>query len=136
VNRLSQVGLIKRSFRSDSRGWLLKVIDGHEKNLPAEIGEVYLVLSRPGQVRGNHFHRQTSEWFTVVTGKAKLLLCDPETDEIMHLDLDSMVPTTVYVPSGIAHAFDAISDTDEPMLMVAYADRPFDPMDTVRYNLL
>ena len=133
---LDQVTLIPRVFKADGRGWFLKVIDGDERELPAEIGEVYLTMAIPGEVRGNHYHQRTAEWFTVVNGKALLRLLDPSTSETRDIQLESSSPLTVYVPPGIAHAFQNPEDADEEMLLVAYAGSRYDPADTIPLKLL
>jgi dTDP-4-dehydrorhamnose 3,5-epimerase-like enzyme len=136
MSSLSQVALIPRRFKPDPRGWFLKVIDGTEAQLPAATGEVYLTLAVPGEVRGNHYHRETSEWFTVVQGRAQLLLVDPASGERCEIMLDAAAPVTVYVPNGIAHAFKNPADAEEKMLLVAYADKLYEAADTVPMHLL
>ena len=136
MSLLDRVRVIPRELKLDSRGWFLKVIDGREEHLPPITGEVYLTLAEPGQVRGNHYHRTISEWFTVVAGHAQLRLCDPGSGETAELSLDAASPQTVYIPAGLAHAFKNLETAERPVLLVAYADRPFDPDDTVAMNLL
>jgi dTDP-4-dehydrorhamnose 3,5-epimerase-like enzyme len=134
VSRLELVQRIPRAARGDDRGWLLKVLDGHEDHLRREVGECYLTWSAPGQMRGNHYHPMTSEWFTVIQGRARLTLCDPETGERAGMELDASEPITVYVPAGLAHVW--CSDNDSSTLLVAYADRGYDPADTVPFGVL
>jgi dTDP-4-dehydrorhamnose 3,5-epimerase-like enzyme len=136
MSRLSGVNVIPRRFKPDPRGWFLKVIDGTEAQLPAATGEVYLTLAVPGEVRGNHYHKETSEWFTVVQGRAQLSLLDPATGDRREMMLDASEPVTVYVPNGVAHAFKNPSDAPESMLLVAYADRLYEADDTVPMHLL
>lgn len=135
MSRLEAVQRIPRSFHSDDRGWLLKVLDGQEEHLRAVVGESYLTMSTPGQVRGNHYHLVTSEWFTVVLGRAVLTLCDPEVGERTSMELDAGQPVTVYVPAGVAHVVRAHEDEPETLLVV-YADHPYDPADTVPFDVL
>jgi dTDP-4-dehydrorhamnose 3,5-epimerase-like enzyme len=134
MSRLAAVQRIPRSAREDVRGWLLKVLDGHEDHLRPDVGECYLTWSEPGQIRGNHFHPVTSEWFTVIQGRATLTLCDPETGERASMELDASEPVTVYVPAGLAHVL--CTDTDSRTLLVAYADHAYDPADTVPFGLV
>lgn len=136
VSRLDQVALIPRVIKADARGWFLKVINGLEENLPSGTGEVYLTMAMPGHVRGNHYHKQTAEWFTVVSGKAHFKLYDPTTNKARELWLDAATPATIYVPAGIAHAFKNPAEAEEIMLLVAYADRIYDAEDTVPLKLL
>jgi dTDP-4-dehydrorhamnose 3,5-epimerase-like enzyme len=134
--RIDQLELIPRRLRADSRGWFLKVIDGKEPGLPQHTGEVYLTMANPGQVRGNHFHHKAREWFTVVMGRAEVLVRDPQTQEERSLTLDASVPHTLVVPPGLAHAFKNPENATEPMLLVAYTDQLYDPADDVAVKLL
>jgi dTDP-4-dehydrorhamnose 3,5-epimerase-like enzyme len=136
MSDLEKVALIPRAVKADARGWLLKVIDGSEAHLPKEVGEVYLVVAMPGETRGNHYHLETSEWFIVISGTAILLLGDPSSAERSRLVLTGTAPTTVYVPCGIAHAFQNPEQATEPIWVIAYADRQYDPGDTIPFPLV
>jgi len=136
MSLLDQVEIIPRQLKADARGWFLKVIDGREARLPEQTGEVYLTMAVPGEVRGNHYHRRTAEWFTVVAGRAQLRLHDPATGETREMWLDAETPQTVYVPAGLAHAFKNPESAAAQMLLVAYADRLYEADDTVPMSLL
>ena len=129
MSALDDVRVIPRQRRADERGWLLKVVVGDEPGLSQRLGEVYLVSAAPGEIRGNHFHRRTSEWFTLVQGVAQLALRDEASGarRVLHLSADD--PVTVHVPAGIAHAFRADREHARAMLLVAYADERYDPKD-------
>jgi dTDP-4-dehydrorhamnose 3,5-epimerase-like enzyme len=131
---LDRIRIYPRQRRGDARGWLLKCIDGHESGLPAGTGEFYVVMGKPGQIRGGHFHPLAHEWFTLLQGRATLLLADPVTGERAELALAESDPVTIHVPAGLAHAFRAEQRDDEPpMLVCAYSDRLYDPADTVAF---
>jgi dTDP-4-dehydrorhamnose 3,5-epimerase-like enzyme len=132
---LDRLRIYPRPLRGDARGWLLKTLDGHEAHLPPALGENYVVMARPGQVRGGHFHPLAHEWFTLLQGRATLLLADPATGERAELALSMEAPVTVHVPAGVAHALRAEQAEDEPpMLLSAYSDRRYDPADTIAYS--
>ena len=128
---LDRIRLYPRQRRGDARGWLLKCLDGAEDNLSPVIGEVYVVMAHPGEIRGGHYHPQAHEWFTLLQGRATLLLADPATGEREELPLSTEEPVTVHVPAGLAHAFRA---EGEPMLLCAYSDRRYDPADTISWS--
>ena len=130
-----RIRLIPRQRREDSRGWLLKIIDGEERDLPAHTGEVYLTLAHAGQKRGGHYHRRTHEWFTVLQGEAEVRLADPQTGERLSLRLSASEPVTLFVPAGIAHSFDNASTATESLLLAAYASERYDPADTIPFVL-
>jgi dTDP-4-dehydrorhamnose 3,5-epimerase-like enzyme len=134
MSRLEAMRRIPRTTRRDDRGWLLKVLNGHEDHLRSDVGECYVTWSEPGQIRGNHYHPVTSEWFTVILGRARLTLCDPETGERASMELDGSEPVTVFVPAGLAHVLRTHDDLSA--LLVVYADHPYDPADTVPFGVL
>lgn len=133
---LDRVAVIPRVFHGDGRGWLLKLMDGTEPTLSPVFGEIYMVMALPGHVRANHYHVKTSEWFTVVQGKAILKLADPESCEQREVFLEAAEPQTVFVPAGVAHAFKNPEDSGLELILIAYADRPYDPADTLALQLL
>ena len=67
-------------------------------------GEVYVTAARPGEVKGNHYHRKMGEWFSVVLGRGSLELCDPATGELKSIPVEAGSPRSVYGPRGLAHA--------------------------------
>jgi dTDP-4-dehydrorhamnose 3,5-epimerase-like enzyme len=130
-----KVKLIPRDLKVDVRGWFLKVLTGTEEDLPPKTGEVYLTLANPGQVRGNHYHLRANEWFTVVQGAAAAVVVDPLTGERLEWLLNGEDPITLYIPAGVAHAFKNVAESQDPMLLVAYADCQYESRDTVQFPI-
>ena len=118
---------------ADQRGWFLKVIDGGEEDLPGAVGEVYLTMAVPGQARGNHYHPDCAEWFTIIEGRALLLVADPQSGERAEWMLDAANPQTVFMPAGLAHVFVNPADATSNFLLVAYAANRYDPADTIPF---
>jgi dTDP-4-dehydrorhamnose 3,5-epimerase-like enzyme len=135
MSRLDEITFIPRRLLKDPRGWFLKVIDGKEPSLPPRTGEIYLTSAEPGQARGNHFHRHTAEWFTVVRGRARLIAQDPATGERRTWTLNAETPQTVFVPAGVGHVFVNPEDAAEAFILLAYADALYDPNDTIPLNI-
>jgi len=46
------------------------------------------------------------------------------------------VPQTVFVPAGIGHAFKNPEDSGSDMMLIAYADRQYEPTDTIALKVL
>lgn len=133
MSLIDTIRFIPRRLISDERGWFLKVVDGNEENIPARTGEVYLTYALPGQPRGDHYHPATAEWFTVVEGRALLLVEDPQTGARAQWWLDATEPQTVFMPPGLAHVFVNPEGAAGPFLLVAYAANAYDPADTIPY---
>ena len=130
---IDRITLTPRRLIADERGWFLKVIDGGEEHIPPHTGEVYLTMAVPGQARGNHYHPETDEWFTIVAGAALLLVEDPATGERAEFRLTAADPHTVYMPAGLAHVFVNPAEATEDFLLIAYAANRYDQTDTVPF---
>lgn len=128
-----RIKIIPRRLIKDERGWFLKAITGTEEQLPAHTGEVYLTMGKPGQTKGGHYHPKALEWFTLVSGKALLKLEDVQTHEKMQMEVCFDDAITVFVPNGIAHAWENVGTND--FILLAYTDLLYDPADTIAYNL-
>jgi len=104
----SKIKLIERKKLEDSRGWFLKVINGHEENLPNYTGEVYVTNATAGEAKGGHYHPLANEWFTLITGTCEVKLVN------------------------IAHIF--INNSKGEFILLAYSDQLYLPEDTIMYT--
>lgn len=129
-----RIKIIPRRLIKDERGWFLKAITGTEEQLPAHTGEVYLTMGKPGQTKGGHYHPKALEWFTVVSGKALLKLEDVQTHEKMQIEVNFDDAITVFVPNGIAHAWQ--NEGNENFILLAYTNLLYDPADTIKYDIV
>lgn len=125
------IRILPRRLVADARGTFIKCVDGKEDDLPAFTGEVYVVRAFAGQRRGDHYHLRSREWFTVIAGDGLLALEDVATGERLSLHLSAARPETVFIPPGLAHVFINEATAREDLIVVAYADRLYDPADTV-----
>ena len=130
---VEKVRIINRRLIKDDRGWFLKVITGTEENLPSHTGEVYLTMGRPGQSKGGHYHPEALEWFTIIEGDAILKLEDILTHERIDIEMSLEKAITVFVPNNVAHLIENNGDSD--FVLLAYADRLYDPKDTIAYTI-
>ncbi len=128
-----KIQITPRKLIADERGWFMKVITGKENGLPAYTGEVYLTMGRPGQIKGGHYHPLAKEWFTMIEGDSILLLEDVESKERMEVPLRFEEAQTVFIPSGVAHAF--LNEGEKDFIVLAYTDQLYDPADTIAYNI-
>ena len=58
---------------TDPRGTLFEIIRFQDFNIPSG-GQIYTFSINPHYRRGDHYHHKKVEWFTCVSGKAKVLL--------------------------------------------------------------
>lgn len=119
---------------SDARGELWKSLCLSELFPGATIRECYTLFTAKGEIRGNHYHQVTTEWFIVVKGRMHLIMASPETGERAEVMLDASTPSMIEMPPGVAHSLRG--ETEEPSIMLACADREYDPdaPDAVPYS--
>jgi UDP-2-acetamido-2,6-beta-L-arabino-hexul-4-ose reductase len=108
-------------MRTDRRGWLVEPVDQDALRLQAN---AHLVLSQPGEIRGNHFHRRGAE-IMVVVGTA---LVRARVDGALR---DVTVPEgesyRFHIPPGVAHA--VMGTGASPMILISFNTEAFDPAD-------
>lgn len=110
-------------YKSDDRGWLLKILMRHQLGDNREFGEIYVTAAQPGQVKGNHYHQFSTEWFCVLQGQARLVTRNLRTGEATETILSADAPATLEVAPHVAHAVQNIGQ--DLMLLLAYADQPY-----------
>ena len=132
MSQIDNVKVIKRCLLEDGRGWFLKAITGLEEGIQGHVGEVYVTMGRPGQSKGGHYHPNAVEWFTVISGRAKLVLADVETGERRSLQLSLYEAITIFIPRNVAHI--VRNEGEEDFILLAYTDRQYDPSDTIPYD--
>jgi quercetin dioxygenase-like cupin family protein len=80
----------------DARGTITDLIDG-------KVDAVTLVRTKAGAIRGNHLHRETTQWAYIVSGS---LLISTGEEEITAKPGDLVINT-----AGEPHAWKALEDT-------------------------
>ena len=115
---------------SDSRGFVFEPIAAdalfNQKN-------AHVVVSDPGVIRGNHYHREGEERIAVM---GPSLVRYRENDEITDIDIPAGEVYSFTIPPGVGHAIQNLSD--RPNILVAFNTVEHDPEtpDTVREVLL
>ena len=110
---------------TDERGLLLEII--RDDKIKEELKQVYFSTSKPEVIRGNHYHKRKVEWFSVVKGKAKLVLEDNESKEREELILSDDEPAIIKILPNISHAIQNIRDDE--MYLIVIANEVFNPDD-------
>jgi dTDP-4-dehydrorhamnose 3,5-epimerase-like enzyme len=62
------------SLFRDERGWLAEILASDDNS--EKIKQIHFALSKPGAVRGNHYHKNRTEWLCVTSGAGRILLED------------------------------------------------------------
>ena len=118
-----------RPFRDD-RGWLMEI--RRESLLPNRTVQTNVSFSRQGVIRGLHYHeRGQDDLFVCLTGTARVVVLDRETDEVFTADIGDENPVAIYVPGHHAHGFEALTD----LLFCYHVTREFDPADPDEHGI-
>jgi dTDP-4-dehydrorhamnose 3,5-epimerase len=101
--------LIPLEYFEDERGWFLEV--RRDSRLPVRTVQTNVSFSRQGVIRGLHYHEKgQDDLFACLTGMARVVVLDRESDEVFTADIGQENPLAIYVPGHLAHGFEALTD--------------------------
>lgn len=109
--------LKKLEVKSDSRGSLVEAF-----KLPND-GQLFYVVCKPNEIRGNHYHLRKTEKFLVIYGEAEISVKDRDTGDVMKVKTNGNNPMVVTVVPNHTHCMTA---TEEGAIILAYVDELFD----------
>lgn len=87
-------------------------------------GQVSISFSKPGVVRGNHYHHTKIERFIVVKGHAKIKFTHIVTKESYEFEVDDKKIKIVTIPVGYTHNIENIGNDE--MILVIWCNEFFD----------
>lgn len=90
-----------------------------------ERGQVSVNISKPGIIKGNHWHHTKNEKFLVVSGTGLVRFRKIDSDEIIEYKVSGEKLQVVDIPTGYTHSIINIGDTD--MVTVMWANEAFNP---------
>ncbi len=88
-------------------------------------GQVSVNISRPGIVKGNHWHHSKNEKFLVVKGEGVIRFRRIDSAEVIEYRVNGDELTVVDIPTGYTHNIENVGEGD--MVTVMWANEPFDP---------
>ncbi len=88
-------------------------------------GQVSVNISKPGIVKGNHWHHTKNEKFLVVSGKGVIRFRNINSDTILEYYVSGDKLEVVDIPVGYTHNIENLGDTD--MITIMWANELFDP---------
>lgn len=94
-------------------------------------GQVSVNISKPGIVKGQHWHHTKNEKFLVVSGQGVIRFRKVGTDDIIEYPVSGKKLQVLDIPTGYAHNIKNVGDTD--MVTVMWANEPFDPENPDTY---
>jgi UDP-2-acetamido-2,6-beta-L-arabino-hexul-4-ose reductase len=110
---------------ADDRGRLFEILK------LAGGGQVFFSTTRPGVVRGNHYHTRKIEWFCVVEGEAAIRLRRVGTEDVREFRVSGHEPRFVSIPVWHVHQIENTGDRD--LLTMFWSNEIFDSNDPDTY---
>jgi len=128
--------LIDIKTHIDYRGQLKKVAVKSMLELGQEIEEVYVLYSEKGTVRGNHYHKKTIEYFTVLSGEALMAIGDINLNTIEIKKLKADDNQALRIDPYTVHAIKNESEVPLIVLAVSLKEYTDTDIDTFPINII
>lgn len=106
--------------RSDNRGRLVETVRAH-----GSPGQTFISSTKPGIVRGDHFHLRKIERFVVISGRARISLRRVFSDRVVRFDVDGRTPVAVDMPTMWVHNIE--NTADDELVTLFWTNELFDP---------
>ena len=98
-----------------------------------ERGQVSVNISRPGIVKGNHWHHTKNEKFLVVKGEGVIRFRQIFSDKVIEYHVSGEKLQVVDIPCGYTHNIENVGEGD--MVTVMWANEAFDPAHPDTYPM-
>ena len=127
---MSKVTIEMLRCSRDPRGFVFEPLEAD--SLPFQ-KNAHVVMTEPGAIRGNHYHREAAE-ITVVVGPA--LVRFREEGHVWDVQVLDGEAQRFIIPPGVSHAFQNVGN--KPMLLAAFSTALFNATnpDVVRDQLI
>lgn len=92
----------------------------------AGCGQFSVNISKPGIMKGQHWHNTKWEFFIVVAGHGRIQQRNIGTDEVITFDVSGEKLQAIHILPGYTHNIINLSDTED-LVTVMWANEQFDP---------
>jgi dTDP-4-dehydrorhamnose 3,5-epimerase len=121
----------------DERGFLMEILRSDDE-IFKQFGQVYLSVAYPGAVKGWHYHKKQTDYFTVVKGMLKVVLYDQREEsktygEINEFFIGELNPMLIVIPPMVVHGVTAVGT--EPGFLVNCPTEPYDHANPDEYRI-
>ena len=106
-------------MHEDARGSFTEILKS------ADRGQVSINISKPGIVKGNHWHHTKNEKFVVVSGRGLIQFRKIGSDEIIEYHVSGERLEVVDIPTGYTH--NIINEGDTDMVTLMWCNECFNP---------
>lgn len=90
----------------------------------AKSGQVSINISKPGVVKGQHWHSSKCEFFIVVAGHGLIQMRKVDSDEVINIEVDGKKIEAVYMLPGYTHNIINLSETED-LITVMWANESY-----------
>jgi UDP-2-acetamido-2,6-beta-L-arabino-hexul-4-ose reductase len=115
------------SIREDPRGSLAEFLRS------SHFGQIFVSRTKPGVVRGNHYHDSKAEKFFVVEGEAIIRFRHVSSGEILEYPVVGKDFRVVDIPPGYTHSIQNVGVSD--LVVIFWSSELFDPNAPDTYPL-
>lgn len=98
-----------------------------------DCGQVSVNISKPGIIKGNHWHHTKNEKFLVVKGEGIIRFRKIDEDDIIDYRVTGEKLEVIDIPIGYTHNIENLGDDD--MITIMWANEAFDPEKPDTYYL-
>ena len=121
----------------DERGFLMEILRSDD-DIFKQFGQIYLTVGYPGVVKGWHYHKIQTDFFTVIQGMMKVVLYDnretsPTYKEINEFFMGELKPTLITIPPHVVHGMKAIGI--EPGFVINCPTHPYNRTHPDEYRI-
>ncbi len=88
-------------------------------------------MTKPGILRGNHWHNTKVEKFLIINGSASVRFRKIDSDEVLDYNLSGEQLEIIDVPVGYTHSIENIGNDD--LITLIWSDELFDPKNPDTY---
>lgn len=96
-------------------------------------GQVSVNISKPGIIKGNHWHHTKNEKFLVVSGKGVVRFRKIDSEEVLEYFVSEDKMEVVDIPTGYTHNIENLDDKD--MVTIMWANELYDSENPDTYYL-
>jgi UDP-2-acetamido-2,6-beta-L-arabino-hexul-4-ose reductase len=90
-------------------------------------GQIFYSTTKPGIVRGNHFHSRKVEWFCVLRGEAVIRIRPVGRDNVREFRVSGRSPEFISIPPMHTHQIENIGDDE--LLTMFWCNEVYQPAD-------
>lgn len=114
-------------MKSDARGWLFELLKSETS------GQIFVSTTKPGMVRGNHYHDTKVEKFCLVKGRARISLRKVDDAHRFDFDVDDAHIQVIDIPPGYTHSIQNTGNED--CIVLFWANEIMNPEKSDTYRL-